>query len=158
MDTSRRSGCPTICRCLRASATHILSRHNHGIGFRLPDILRGCDSNLHKANSFAPLGGKTMTQIRINWPRYGPWNRQIALRDETRARNPIAVGRFMKHVGSSVERFFRECMSNSCVATDPRWQIGIFGGITQEQVKIIGAINVTAGSWMPIIPLTRYVI
>ena len=49
-------------------------------------------------------------------------------------------------------------MSNGCVPTDPRWQIGIHEGITQEQVKIIGVINVTAGSWMPIIQLTRYVI
>lgn len=58
----------------------------------------------------------------------------------------------------SNDNYRQECMSNGCVATDPRWQIGMHGGITQEQVKIIGAINVTAGSWMPIIQLTRYVI
>ena len=40
--------------------------HNDSIGFRLPDILRGCDGGLRKANSFAPLGGKYTTLIRIN--------------------------------------------------------------------------------------------
>ena len=48
-------------------------------------------------------------------------------------------------------------MSSGHVAPDGRWQIGMHGGITQEEVKIIGAIHVSAGSWMPILQLTRYV-
>jgi hypothetical protein len=48
----------------------------------------------------------------------------------------------------------QECMSNGCVATDPQWKIGMHAGITQEQVKVIGAIHVSPGSWMPIIQLT----
>ena len=51
----------------------------------------------------------------------------------------------------------QDCTSTGQVATDPRWQIGMRGGITQEEVKVIGAIHVSAGSWMPIIQLTRYV-
>jgi hypothetical protein len=50
-------------------------------------------------------------------------------------------------------------MLNGYVATDPRWQIGGMRGgwITQEHVKVIGAIHVSAGNWMPIIQLTQYV-
>ena len=51
----------------------------------------------------------------------------------------------------------QDCTSNGHVATDLRWQIGMPGGITQEEVKVIGAIHVSAGCWMPIIQLTRYV-
>ena len=40
--------------------------HNGSLGFRLPDILRGCNPELHNANSFAPLGGKTTTSVRIH--------------------------------------------------------------------------------------------
>jgi hypothetical protein len=40
--------------------------------------------------------------------------------------------------------------------TDPRWKIGPHG-ITQEHVKIIGAVQVSAGSWMPILQLSYYV-
>ena len=40
--------------------------HNGSLGFRLPDILRGCDRDLQNANSFAPLGGRSSVQIRIN--------------------------------------------------------------------------------------------
>jgi hypothetical protein len=39
---------------------------------------------------------------------------------------------------------------------DPNWRIGT-DNITQRQVKIIGAIQVSAGSWMPIIQLTENV-
>ncbi|KAH9051297.1 hypothetical protein EDB83DRAFT_1301143 [Lactarius deliciosus] len=131
---------------------------NGSIGFPLPDILRGCDRDLHNANSFATLGGRSTTHIRINWPGYMYWKRQVATRDETRERNPITLARFMRHVGTSVNNFLRECTAHGHVATDPRWQIGEHGGITQAEVKVIGAIHVSAGSWMPIIQLTRYVI
>jgi hypothetical protein len=39
---------------------------NGDLGFQLPDILRGCDRDLHNADGFAPLGGKSTTHIRIN--------------------------------------------------------------------------------------------
>ncbi|KAH8989131.1 hypothetical protein EDB92DRAFT_2004587 [Lactarius akahatsu] len=130
---------------------------NGSIGFPLPDILRGCVGNLHNANGFAPLGGRSTTHVRINWPGYRYWKRQFSTRDDTSARNPVTLKRFMKHVGTSVDKFLRECMAHGQTATDPRWQIGGHGGITQAEVKVIGAIHVSAGSWMPIIQLTRYV-
>jgi hypothetical protein len=40
------------------------------------------------------------------WPGYESWRRQIPTRDETFGRNPITLGRFMKHVGTSVDKFF----------------------------------------------------
>ena len=40
---------------------------------------------------------------------------------------------------------------------DANWRIGVHD-ITQRHVKIIGAIHVSAGSWMPIIQLTEYVL
>ena len=50
---------------------------NGGLGFRLPDILRGCDRDLQNANDFAPLGHKSMTShIRIGVSLQSP-SRQI---------------------------------------------------------------------------------
>ena len=40
---------------------------------------------------------------------------------------------------------------------NPGWVIGA-NGITQSDVKIIGAVHVSAGSWMPIMQLTGYVL
>ena len=103
-----------------------VNRNNGAVGFWLPHILQGRDGDLHNRDSHASLGGRTTTHIRINvsphsyiscegshlsptppqWPGYGGWKRQIPTRDETFNRNPITVGRFMRHVGSSVNKFF----------------------------------------------------
>ena len=59
---------------------------------------------------------------------------------------------------SSTDASRQECILNRLVVPDRRWQIGILPeGITADEVKIIGAIHVSAGSWMPIIQLTRHV-
>jgi len=127
---------------------------NGGIGFSLPDILQGHDLDLRNRDSQTTLGGRATAHIRIDWPGYPCWKRQIPTRDETYARNPITFSRFMKHIGTSVNKFMNDCMSHA--GTDPKWVIGPHN-ITQLHVKIIGAVHVTAGSWMPIIQLTRYI-
>jgi hypothetical protein len=46
------------------------------LGFRLPDVLRGCDRVLHNANNFAPLGGGALAHIWIDvglFPSYYSW-------------------------------------------------------------------------------------
>ena len=98
---------------------------NGGIGFWLPDILQGRDQDLYNRDFQASFGGRATTHIRINvssrtlvlvakgfhrrllsqWPGYDNWKRQIPTKDETYARNPITLGRFMKHVGTSVNNF-----------------------------------------------------
>jgi len=128
---------------------------NGGVGLWLPDIIHGRDHSLYNRDSEAPLGGSTTTHIRINWPGCGPWQRQIPIRDETPDRNPITLGHFMNHIGTSVDTFFNQYMASSH-GTDSRWQIGPHG-ITQDHVKIIGAVHVSPGSWMPILQLTTYV-
>jgi hypothetical protein len=40
---------------------------------------------------------------------------------------------------------------------DPRWFIGR-GGITPDDVVLIGAVHVSRGSWMPILQLSRFVL
>jgi len=153
-----------------------VNRQSGRVGFWLPDILRGRDhdllNGLLNGGGAAPLGGKTTTHVRINWPGYTDWKRQIPARDETHERNPITLARFMRHVGTSVDKFinvslsflplsplliklfFWKRMANEQV-TDPRWRLGTHG-ITQDHVKIIGAVHVSAGSWMPILQLTVY--
>jgi len=128
-----------------------------GIGFGLPEILDGRDRDLLNGDGDAPLGGKTTAFIRINWPGYDDWKRQIPCRDETQARKPITLARFMKHVGNSVDRFMNQCMVCGRHVGDPKWAIGM-NGVVKGQVKIIGAVHVSAGTWQPMIQLTRYVI
>jgi hypothetical protein len=40
----------------------------------------------------------------------------------------------------------------------PKWWIGGGRGIQPNEIVIIGAIQVSSGSWMPILQLNRYVL
>jgi hypothetical protein len=50
-------------------------------------------------------------RLASQWPGYEHWKRQIPTRDETSERNPITLGRFMKRVGTSVDKFFSVSVS-----------------------------------------------
>jgi hypothetical protein len=107
------------------------TKNNGEIGFTLRDILHGLDIDLLNRDSQAQLGGVATTHVRINvglcifrlvatapdlclptpssypqWPGYPHWKRQIPTKDETFRRAPITLSRFMKHIASSVNKFF----------------------------------------------------
>ncbi|KAI9443117.1 hypothetical protein H4582DRAFT_1808592 [Lactarius indigo] len=114
---------------------------------------------LRHANYPAPLGRKTTTHIRIVWPGYKNYKRQIPTRDESRAHKPITMARFVRLVGRAVNAFLQVRELDSGCAGDPPnpWRIGP-GSIQCSDIIIIGAIHVSAGSWMPIMQLNRYII
>lgn len=100
------------------------------------------------------------------------------IRTQARAGPEIApLERFVKHVARKVHQFmtnvitifFRapsstgltrpifQAMSQTYNNDDPRWFIGP-GGITPDDVVLIGAVHVSRGSWMPILQLSRFVL
>jgi hypothetical protein len=80
--------------------------------------------SLRNANEPPPLGERTTTKIRISvcffvvdarsihslllpqWPGYMTSEQQLELRDQTPARNPITLERFVKRLGSRVRQYF----------------------------------------------------
>jgi len=120
----------------------------------------GCHC-LTNAQRFAPLGPseKSVTDIRIRWLGYREFNCQIQIRDETRERNPITIARLAHHIARSVDAFLKICQPDpECLdGRRNRWRIGP-GGIEGSDIVIIGVIQVSAGSWMPILQLSRYIL
>jgi len=104
-------------------------------------------------NEPAPFGDKTTTKIRIGWPGYSPSEQQVQLRDQTPARNRVTLERFVKHVGSRVRQFLVDC--ERVPVQDPshwKWRVGQ-GNVSFNEVMLIGIVQVSAGSWMPILQL-----
>ena len=68
--------------------------------------------------------------------------------------------RYVSHVSAiaSPDDTFLQDLDGECIddLVAKRWKIGP-GGITRADVIIIGAVHVSAGSWMPILQLNRYV-
>ncbi|KAI9463697.1 hypothetical protein BJY52DRAFT_931878 [Lactarius psammicola] len=129
------------------------------LGLSLEASAAGRCHGLHNAQEFAPLGLKSTTHIRIVWAGYKDFKRQVQIRDETSVQNPITIARFAHHVGRSVDAFLKACEPDPG-STDSRrelWRIGQ-GGIQRSDIIVIGAIHVSAGSWMPILQLSRYIL
>ncbi|KAF8269779.1 hypothetical protein EI94DRAFT_1724317 [Lactarius quietus] len=127
-------------------------QNNGVIGLPLPRAAVGDTTSLRNADRAAPLGGGHSTQIRIAWPGYESWERQIQIRDQTRHRNEITLERFAKLVAGVVDRF----LSHGATADtrDPVWQVGN-GHITRNDVIIVGTVQVSAGGWMPILQIVQ---
>jgi len=77
------------------------------------------------------------------------------IKDQTSEHNTISLEKFAKRVASVVSRFMDEAQKSH--GREPNWLVGI-GGITIEQVVLIGAAHVSQGSWQPILQLNRYVV
>ncbi|KAH9176499.1 hypothetical protein EDB89DRAFT_1902839 [Lactarius sanguifluus] len=129
------------------------------LGLSLEASAAGRCHGLRNAQEFAPLGQKSTTHIRIVWPGYKDFKRQVQIRDETSEHNPITISRFAHHIGRSVDAFLKACEPDPGSTNDRRelWVIGP-PGIQRSDIIVIGAIHVSAGSWMPVLQLSRYVL
>ncbi|KAH9955296.1 hypothetical protein BC827DRAFT_1141698 [Russula dissimulans] len=125
------------------------------IGLPLVQAVAGDCKTLLNAGAAAPVGDCSTTYIRINWPGYPEWTTQIMIKDQTSEHNTISLEKFARRLASVVSRFMNEAQKTHC--REPNWLVGI-GGITVEQVILIGAIHVSQGSWQPILQLNRYVV
>ncbi|KAI9454399.1 hypothetical protein BJY52DRAFT_1122801, partial [Lactarius psammicola] len=142
---------------------HDMKRYVVQVSLRMPIFFEGVDgrlglsleaaaagrcNGLRSAQEFAPLGYSPTIYIRIVWPSYKDFKRQVQIHDETRDRNPITISRFAHHIGQSVDAFFKVRPSD-LLRTTP---------VLSSDVIVIGAINTSAGSWMPILQLGRYIV
>ncbi|KAI0285882.1 hypothetical protein BGY98DRAFT_245073 [Russula aff. rugulosa BPL654] len=103
-----------------------------------------------------PLLDKTTAKIRIAWPDYHTSEQQVQLRDQTPAKNHIAFDRFVRHVGGRVRLFLGDC-ERVPVQQPFKWMVG-HGNITPDEVMLIGIVQVSEGSWMPILQLMHRVV
>ncbi|KAH9037703.1 hypothetical protein EDB84DRAFT_1268652, partial [Lactarius hengduanensis] len=92
--------------------------------------------SLREGNYLAPLGQKSSTYIRIAWPGYKEFKRQV----------PTQEPNFARQIGRTVDAFLQVRL----LVIGP-------GGVQSGDIFIIGAIHVSAGSWMPIMQLNRYI-
>ncbi|KAH9057846.1 hypothetical protein EDB87DRAFT_974719 [Lactarius vividus] len=128
------------------------------LGISLAASTSGRCYDLREANHPAPLGHKASTYIRIIWPGYKEFKRQIPIREPTGTHDSISIAGFVRHIGRTVEAFLQDCELDPGSVDNQRglWRIGP-SGIQNNDIVIIGAIQVSTGSWMPILQLGRYI-
>jgi len=123
------------------------------LGISLERCAAGQCDGLANAQRFVPLGSRWTADIRIKWLGYKEFRCQVPIVHE-----PITFAVFAHNVGRAVDTFLKSCQPDRG-SSDQRcsqWRIGK-GGIERSDIMIIGMVQDPAGSWMPILQLTRYI-
>lgn len=95
-------------------------------------------------------------------------------RDQTAAHRTITLEKLAKRVARAVCKFLEVSTLQSCSCREPgltskqdatgqhcqnpNWRVGTHGGITSNDIVLIGFIHVSQGSWQPILELNRYIV
>ncbi|KAI0044764.1 hypothetical protein FA95DRAFT_221898 [Auriscalpium vulgare] len=105
---------------------------------------------LHGQQDLVPIHA-TSVAMRIQWLGYNPWSR----RSNTQNMH-VTLERFVGLVGRAVAEFLQQCVPNQQTYR-PEWRIGGQGGIMPHEVLIVGAVQVSQGSWQPILQASRHI-
>ncbi|KAH9967288.1 hypothetical protein BC827DRAFT_580770 [Russula dissimulans] len=93
--------------------------------------------------------------VRINWPGYQPWSRQIPTRDFRNPPGPITRAKLAKNVAKSVSRFIAEHKGRPMEEDgDPAWAVGP-GAIDVFDLVLVRLDHVSKGSWQAQLQLLR---
>jgi len=93
--------------------------------------------------------------IRINWPGYRPWGRQIPTRESCNPPEPVTRAKLAKNVAKSVARFISEHKGYQMEeGDDEAWLVGP-RKIDLFDLVLVRLDHVSKGSWQPRLQLIR---
>lgn len=95
-------------------------------------------------------------RIRILWPGYKTFHYEFRIFDRQLGKDvPITMSRLVERIARGLHRLYLEGVRNP-ETFDERWKLGE-GGVLLEEIKIIGLLHVSQGTWMPMLHLTRHI-
>lgn len=93
--------------------------------------------------------------IRIEWPGYRSWTKQIPTNDFKTPKGPITRGKLAKNIANCVRRFIEWAEKQPMEAdSDRRWRVGR-KHIKLEDLILVSLHHVSKGSWQPQLRLRR---
>jgi len=93
--------------------------------------------------------------IRLKWPGYGNWSRQIPTKDFRSPPGPITKAKLAKNIARTVERFIKEKEKQVLDPDeDDSWRVGT-GHIGVDDLVLVGLQHVSKGSWQAHLRLAR---
>lgn len=99
------------------------------------------------------MSGDTIS-IRIEWPGYPSFTKQIASKDWKKTRSPNTRERLAIKVAEAVQSFFKKHANTPCDPPNSGWRIGP-NGIRVEHLALVSLHRVSQGSWQPKLCLLR---
>ncbi|KAH9840222.1 uncharacterized protein C8Q71DRAFT_746403 [Rhodofomes roseus] len=122
-------------------------------GITLQDALNGKFMDLMGRDDHMFINRGPSVSIRLMWPGYAPWSRQIPTRDFRSPPQPITKAKLAKNVAKTVQRFIHD-MEQRPMEEDanPVWRVGA-GHIQLQDLTLVGLQHVSMGSWQAYVVL-----
>ncbi|KAI0084203.1 hypothetical protein BDY19DRAFT_552643 [Irpex rosettiformis] len=128
---------------------------NETCGIRCTDALSDRFSGLRDCDDPMFQDRGPSVSIRLMWPGYAPWSRQIPTRDFRSPPQPITLAKLAKNVSKTIKRFIENMDGQPLEdGADPRYKVGK-GHIGIEDIELVGLQHVSMGSWQAHIRLRR---
>ncbi|OBZ74214.1 hypothetical protein A0H81_05854 [Grifola frondosa] len=118
-----------------------------GCGISLRDALNSKFMHLVGRDDLMFEGRGPSVSIRLMWPGYAQWSRQIPTRDFRSPPGPITRSKLAKNVAKTIQRFISD-MQNRPMEDDAeaRWRVGP-AFIKLDDLILVGLQHVSMGSW-----------
>ncbi|RPD64280.1 hypothetical protein L226DRAFT_544881 [Lentinus tigrinus ALCF2SS1-7] len=131
------------------------THHPAGCGIMLKDAIASKFSTLIDRDDSMFEGRGPSVSIRLNWPGYAPWSRQIPTRDFRSPPHPITRAKLARNVAKTISRFIQEMESQQQEdANEAKWKVGS-SGIKLENLMLVGLQHVSMGSWQAHVRLVQ---
>ena len=131
---------------------YFITEHPQQYGILLKDVLHSRTKRLLNREQVVFEGRGPSVSIRLEWPGYRQWSRQIPTKDFRSPPQPITLAKLAKNVAKCVQRFMQEAKSLPMDedTSDPRWRIGTGShDIKFEDLVLVSIHHVSLGSWQP---------
>lgn len=129
--------------------------HPDELGIPLTDAIAGRFRRLDHKDDTVFEGRGPSVSIRIEWPGYRGWSRQIPTKDFRTPPGPITRAKLAKNVAKCIKRFIEDNQKRALEEdADPSWRVGL-QHIKLEDLVLVGLHHVSMGSWQPFIRLNR---
>lgn len=131
--------------------------HPSEFGILLSDALHSRVKRLHNRDHLVFEGRGPSVSIRLEWPGYRQWSRQIPTKDFRTPPGPITLAKLAKNVAKCIQRFIEERKHQNLEDdSDPSWKVGTGANhIKLEDLVLISIHHVSLGSWQPQLRLNR---
>ncbi|KZT27837.1 hypothetical protein NEOLEDRAFT_1130325 [Neolentinus lepideus HHB14362 ss-1] len=118
-------------------------------GITVHEALHGHLGNLQNKDDEVFINCGPSVSIRLNWPGYDAWSKQIPTKNWKATPGPITRQKLAKQVARRIEEFIKTT-SDKDMDEDgqPQWKVGPHG-IQLHDLILVSLHHVSKGSWQP---------
>ncbi|KAF8449094.1 hypothetical protein L210DRAFT_3523883 [Boletus edulis BED1] len=125
-------------------------------GISLDDALKQQLMHMKDKDDRMFVGCGPSVSIRIQWPGYPSWSKQIPTMDFKTPKGPITRAKLAKNIATCLRRFVQSVKNKPMEAdSDRRWKVGERQHIRVEDLVLVSLHHVSKGSWQPQLRLRR---